>query len=144
MFEGIDGCGHEGVPYQAKLNLMVEAGLQDETGKMTLMKILSDKLPVATTLLAAMLTAGCSSGASVGNYLWGDDTAPATPPSAQATIAAPGQAGQAGGLPAAPDTSTYSYTPSSASPGASGFSKLPKNSQRVFVVVNDQPITGYD
>jgi len=98
----------------------------------------SDILSVTILVSGALLSAGCSSGASVANYLWGDDTAP--PP--QQTRAA---VSQPGALPNAPATSTYSYTASSA-PAAnlSGFSKLPKNSQRVFVIVNDQPITGYD
>ena len=52
---------------------------------------------------------------------------------------------QKAGLVAAPDTSTYAYTsPSSPSPAAANLSKPPKNSQRVYVVVNDQPITGFD
>ncbi len=104
------------------------------------MKKLSKKLPVVSIVLMGLLTAGCSSNASVGNYLWGDETAPAKTSQTRSAVTVPGQAG----LPAAPDTSSYSYTPSSASPGSGGFSKLPKNSQRVFVVVNDQPITGYD
>ena len=95
--------------------------------------------PVITTMVAALLTAGCSSGASVGNYLWGDDDAPA-PAQTRATSQSVNPA-----LPDAPAVSTYSYT-ASAAPGEdrAGFSKLPKNSQRVFVIVNDQPITGYD
>jgi len=94
--------------------------------------------PIVTTMVAALLTAGCSSGASVGNYLWGDDDAPAP---AQTRAIQPGNAA----LPNAPAASTYSYTASSASgENRAGFSKLPKNSQRVFVIVNDQPITGYD
>ncbi len=108
------------------------------------MKKLYEKLPVVSTVLVGLLTAGCSSSASVGNYLWGDEAAPGNPPpartAAQTGVSAPGQAA----LPNAPDTSSYSYSPSSASPGSGGFSKLPKNSQRVLVVVNDQPITGYD
>lgn len=96
---------------------------------------------VATTFAMAMLLAGCSSNASVGNYLWGDDDAPSqtTASSRSGNAVAPGS------LPDAPAASTYSYTASSASPQKNlGFSKLPKNSQRVFVIVNDQPITGYD
>lgn len=105
-----------------------------------MMRKLPKLTPIVVTVLAAVLTAGCSSGASVGNYLWGDDDAP--PPSSQTRTAAlvPGQSN----LPAAPDASTYSYTPSSAPQENRNFSKLPKNSQRVLVVVNDQPITGYD
>jgi len=104
------------------------------------MKNYLKKLSVAGTLTGALLVAGCSSGASVGNYLWGDETAPSQP-STNTSLAQPGPAG----LPQAPAASTYSYSASSA-PGSSqaGFSKLPKNSQRVFVTVNDQPITGYD
>ena len=104
------------------------------------MRKYSNILPVVTTLSAALLMAGCSSGASVGNYLWGDDSSPPQR-SAQPQITAPGQTA----LPDAPAASTYAYTASSAPGGnRSGFSKLPKNSQRVYVIVNDQPITGYD
>ncbi len=127
---------------------MVEAGLKNieifkKCELLSLMKNTPKKSPIAATVLAGLLTAGCSTGPSVGNYLWGDDTASSSPPPARSATAAPGQAGQVG-LPAAPDTASYSYKPSSGSPGSKGFSKLPKNSQRVFVVVNDQPITGYD
>ena len=104
------------------------------------MRTVSKKFPVVSTVLVGLLTAGCSSGASVGNYLWGDENAPSSPPPSKLAATTPGKSS----LPTAPDASTYSYTPSSASPGSKGFSKLPKNSQRVFVVVNDQPITGYD
>ena len=108
------------------------------------MKSLFYKLSITGTLCGALLMAGCSSGASVGNYLWGDGDAPS-----QATRQTTPQAGltqpQQGAYPNAPAVSTYSYSASSA-PGTNqlGFSKLPKNSQRVFVTVNDQPITGYD
>jgi len=120
--------------------LVVEAELNDKTGSLLLMKKLYEKLPVISTMLVGLLTAGCSSNASVGNYLWGDDPAPASPSQAKSVAGVQGQAA----LPSAPDASSYSYTPSSAPPGRGGFSKLPKNSQRVLVVVNDQPITGYD
>lgn len=103
------------------------------------MKVFSKISRVASLLTLALFVAGCSSGASVGNYLWGDDTSPSKP---SGTIAAqPGSSS----LPDAPAISSYSYTASSGTPDNKlGFSKLPKNSQRVFVIVNDQPITGYD
>ncbi len=117
---------------------MIEAVLQNNTGSP--MKKYSNISSVAATLAVALLTTGCSSGASVGNYLWGDDSPPA-----QTQARTPvNQQGQTN-LPEAPAASTYSYTASSGPAGnRAGFSKLPKNSQRVFVVVNDQPITGYD
>ncbi|HFC04898.1 MAG TPA: hypothetical protein ENJ55_04265 [Rhizobiales bacterium] len=105
------------------------------------MRIKSNILPTATMIVVGLLTAGCSSGASVGNYLWGDDPAPSKNPGIGTSLTQPGQTG----LPQAPAASTYSYTANSASSDSRlGFSKLPKNSQRVYVIVNDQPITGYD
>ena len=104
------------------------------------MRKYSNILSVATLVTGALLSAGCSSGASVANYLWGDDLEPVQ----QQTNTGVRQPGQAA-LPDAPAVSSYSYTASSApASNRSGFSKLPQNSQRVFVIVNDQPITGYD
>lgn len=89
-------------------------------------------LPVA----ALILTGGCSSRASVGNYLWGDNdtSAPTTAPVTNQASLAPSQS-----------VSAYKYQPTT-SPleKRANFSSIPKNSQRVYVVVNDQPITGRD
>ena len=96
-------------------------------------------LPVAIGLLAG----GCSSNVSVGNYLWGDDPAPqAAKTGQQAVVNAP-----VTGLTKAPDVAAIRYNASQPSISAANSTRLaepPKNSQRVYVIVNDEPITGYD
>jgi len=87
----------------------------------------------------ALVLAGCSSGASVADYAWGD-SADSSNPVAGNTKA---------GLTTAPDASSYKYVPAlpttnTRTASASGLSTPPKNSQRVYVVVNDRPITGFD
>ncbi len=90
-------------------------------------------------LAVALLLAGCSSGASIADYAWGDSSDSSNPAPAQTK----------NGLTTAPDTSSYKYTPALPSTttrtaSSSGLSTPPKNSQRVYVVVNDRPITGFD
>ena len=89
-----------------------------------------------------LATGGCSSSVSVGNYLWGDTPAPQTTQTAPQTTAP-----RAGLLPTAPNLAAVEYNGNSPNISATSRSTLkepPKNSQRVYVVVNDEPITGFD
>jgi peptidyl-prolyl cis-trans isomerase SurA len=93
-------------------------------------------IPVCLALFAG----SCSSAPDVGNYLWGDDE-----PSKPQARSGGGAVSQPA-LAQSPTSAQYAYTSDAggAGGGQSGFSKLPKNSQRALVIVNDQPITGYD
>lgn len=87
----------------------------------------------------ALVLAGCSSGASVADYAWGDSADSSKPVTGNAKA----------GLTSAPDASSYKYVPAlptttTRTASSSGLSTPPKNSQRVYVVVNDRPITGFD
>lgn len=88
------------------------------------------------SLAALIAVGGCSSGASVGNYLWGENNNSADTAAPVTTQA---------GLPRSQSVAAYQYQPTTSpvEPRAN-FSRIPKNSQRVYVVVNDQPITGRD
>lgn len=79
---------------------------------------------------------GCGSDSAVTDYLIGDGETPNTTTP---------HLTQKSGLQQAPNINTYTYTPTQPRvTKTSSLSKPPKNSQRVYVTVNDKPITGYD
>lgn len=107
---------------------------------------------ITTALVAAGMAAmvsACSvgpglQGTDFSNYLWGDTPEPAAAARQPTSSASAG----ANALPTAPNIATASTATRTsvfaANNNAASRVKVPKGTQRVVVVVNDQPITDYD